>query len=84
VRLRSAKTARKPPRPVLPGGRSPYRGTFIAVFTVMVVLAIPLVTANVAEPKVHEMPGTADEQDRATLPVKPPDGVTVTISGEDI
>jgi hypothetical protein len=67
---------------MLPGGRNPYRGTLVVVFIFMVVLATPLVVASVPEPKVHVMPGT-DEQDKVTLLVKPPAGVTVTITGAD-
>jgi hypothetical protein len=67
---------------MLPGGRNPYRGTVLAVFTFMLVLAIPLVIAKVDEPKVQVTPGT-DTQDKLTLPVNPPDGVTVTITGAD-
>ena len=67
---------------MLSGGKRPYRGTFVVVFTFMVVLAGPLAVARVAEPKVHVMPETA-EQDKVTLPVKPPAGVTVTITGAD-
>jgi hypothetical protein len=52
------------------------------VSIVIVVLAIPLVIAKVDEPKLQVTPGT-DEQDKATLPVKPPDGATVTITGAD-
>jgi hypothetical protein len=48
----------------------------------MVVLAGPLAVARVAEPKVHVMPESA-EQDKVTLPVKPPAGVTVTMTGAD-
>jgi hypothetical protein len=67
---------------MLPGGRNPYRGTPVVVFTFMVVLATPLLVNKVAEPKVHVTPGT-DVQDKLTLPVNPPDGVTVTITGAD-
>lgn len=68
--------------PMLPGGRNPYRGTLVVVFMFMVVLAIPLMVARVADPKVHVTPGT-DEQDKVTLLLNPPDGVTVTITGAD-
>jgi hypothetical protein len=52
------------------------------VFIFTVVLATPLAVPKVAEPKVHVTPGT-DEQDKLTLPVNPPAGVTVTITGAD-
>ena len=51
-----------------------------AGFTFMVILAAPLVVASVAEPKVHVIPET-DEQDKLTSGLKPPVGVTVTIPG---
>jgi hypothetical protein len=82
MRPNNAKAARRLPRPILPGGRNPYRGTLVVVFTFMVVLAAPLVVARVPDPKVQVMPGT-DEQDKVTLLVKPPAGVTVTITGVD-
>ena len=78
----TAKAARRPPRSMPPGSRNPYRGTLLIVFMVIVVLAAPPVVASVAEPKVHVMPGT-EEQDNVTLPLKPFDGVTVTITGAD-
>jgi hypothetical protein len=49
----------------------------------MVVLAGPLAVARVADPKVHVRPGTVDEQDNATLPAKPLDGVTINVTGTD-
>ena len=67
---------------MLPGGKNPYRGTLVVVCTFMVVLAIPLMVVKVAEPKVHVTPGT-DAQDKFTLLLNPPDGVTVTITGAD-
>src|SRR5579863_2499805 len=48
----------------------------------MVVLAAPLLVDSVAELNVHVMPET-DMQDKVTLLLKPPDGVTVTVTGVD-
>ena len=82
MRPSSVKAAMRPPKPVPPICKNPYRGTDVVVFTVMVVLATPFVVAMVAEPNVHVMPGT-DAQDRVTLLANPAVGVTVTITGAD-